>query len=167
VNANRTYLLIYNPTQVPAQFSTGQALQGAITNLAIGPGAAFFWATAQGLGNVYTGALTAISEFGVLPLWVWEDKANLYNNGGWLSVLVPPAGYPSSPIGLPPGAVWNNGLAISVVPGIVPKPNAPALYFGQITAGALLSMGGGNLPLANPGIGTQQLWNDGGVISVA
>ena len=167
VNSKRTYLLIYNPTQVPAQFSKGQAVQGALSNLAIGPGQAYFWATAQGLGDVYTGALTAISEFGVLPLWVWEDNANLYNNGGWLAVLVPPAGYPTSPDGLPPGAVWNNGLSISVIPGIVPNPAAPAQYFGRITAGSLLAMGGGNLPLSNPGNGTLQLWNDGGVISIA
>jgi hypothetical protein len=166
-NPDRTYLLIYNPTQVPAQISKGQAVAGAITNLAIGPGQAYFGATAQGLGDVYTGPLTAISQFGQLPLWVWEDKANLYNNGGYLAVLVPPAGYPTSPIGLPAGAVWNDGLTIGIVPGFVPNPAAPAQYFGRITAKSLLAMGGGNLPLANPGIGTGQLWNDGGVIAIA
>jgi hypothetical protein len=170
-NANRSYLLIYNPAFVPAQFSLGTAAQGAITNLAIGPGEAFFQAAAQGLAPTYGGALTAIGTFDQLSLWTWEDGANLYNDGGALAVVSPPAGYPISPVGLPPGALWidpgtGNGV-IGIIPGITPDPTAPPVYFGQITAGNLLALGGGNLPLTNPAPGTLQLWNDGGMLAIA
>jgi len=85
------------------------------------------------------------------------------NDGGvlWISV---PSGYPTSPIGLPIGAVWFNGGAISVIPG-GPGTGAP-VYFGAITAAALLSLGGGGLPLSNPH-NLNQLWNNGGLISIS
>ncbi len=176
INASRSFLLVFNPAFVPAQFSLGTATQGAITNLSIGPGEAFFWATAQGLAPVYAGAMTAIGTFGQLSLWTWEDGANLYNDGGLLAVVSPPAGYPLAPDGLAPGALWNNDLAatpsngggaISIVPGVTPNPAAAPVYFGQITAANLLILGGGNLPLTNPGPGTMQLWNDGGMVAIA
>lgn len=166
-NAIRSFLLIYNPSLMVAQFSLGQATLGAITNLSIGGGQAFFWATAQGLQPVYRGALTAVGIFAPLPLWVWEDATNLYNDGGWLSFTDEPAGYPTSPVGLPPGAVWNDGMVAAIVPGATPDPTAPPLFFGSVTAGQLLLTGGGNLPLANPGAGTKQLWNGGDIVSVA
>lgn len=167
-NARRSFLLIYNPTVVVAQFFLGTTIsQGNIRNLSVGPGEAFFWASAQGLQPTYTGPITAISEYGMLPLWAWEDGSNLYNNGGALAITIPPADYPTSPVGLPAGSVWNDGLEIAVVPGISPNPKAPPLFFGSITAEQLLQTGGGNLPLSNPGAGTLQLWNDGGVVAIA
>lgn len=72
-NPTRSYLLIYSPVQPVAFFSEGNALIGVTTNLAIGPGEAWFWATAQGLGAVYTGALTAIGLTAGMPLWAWEQ----------------------------------------------------------------------------------------------
>jgi hypothetical protein len=70
-NGTRTFLLVFNPTQMPAQISTGTATFGAIGNLSIGPNEAYFWATAQGLQPVYQGAMTAVG-FASLPLWAWE-----------------------------------------------------------------------------------------------
>lgn len=164
-NPNRSYLLIYNPTYMPAQFSLGTATQGGLNNLSIGPGQAYFRATAQGLGECYTGQLTAV---GLLPLflWVWEDGSNFYNNGGALAATSLPAGYPISDEGLPVGAIWSNGLEISVVPGFVPNPVAPAIFFGAITAAQLIIAGGGNLPLNDPFV-LNQLWNDGGVVAIS
>lgn len=88
------------------------------------------------------------------------------NNGGVLT-LPAPLTYPSSPSGLAAGAVWWNGGVISVTPGITPDPSAPPLYFQYTFPQQLLSLGGGNLPLTNPGPGTGQLWNDGGVVAIA
>lgn len=166
-NASRTFLLIYNPNVMVMQFSKGIATYGALSNLVIGPGQANFWATAQGLAPVYQGALTAVGQFPQLSLWVWQDGSNLYNNSGALAVTIPPADYPTVPNGLPAGAVWLNDLEITVIPGISPDPTAPPVFFGSITAEGLLRLGGGNLPLTNPGAGTLQLWNDGGVVAIA
>jgi len=75
--------------------------------------------------------------------------------------------YPTSSVGLAAGSVWWNGGVISVVPGVTPNPSAPAVYFQYTFPAQLLSLGGGNLPLSNPGPGTGQLWNNGGVVSIA
>jgi hypothetical protein len=90
----------------------------------------------------------------------------LVNNGGVLQVLAG-AGYPSSPTSLADGAIWNDGGVVAVVPGVTPNPATPPVYFSNITAAALLTLGGGNLPLSNPGIGTGQLWNNGGVVCIS
>ncbi len=71
-NSARAFLLVYSPVVPPASISTGTALWGASTNLTLGPGQAWFWATAQGLGTVYQGAMTAIGLTPGLPLWCWE-----------------------------------------------------------------------------------------------
>lgn len=168
-NPSRSFLAVYNPTQLQAQISTGSATQGAITNLAIGPGEAYFWSTAQGLGPAYTGGMTAIGFWSNLPLWAWEDSANLtnlYDDGGLLALTAPPAAYPTSPTGLPVGAVWNNGLSISVIGPTTPNPAAPPILFGSITAAALLAIGGADLPLSDP-FRINQLWNNGGLICVS
>lgn len=169
-NPQREWLLIYNPTQMPAQISKGNAKQGAITNLPIGPGQAYFWATAQGLGSVYPGPMTAIGLYSGLALWAWESSsnviANLQNDVGVLQLTSGGLGYPSSPIGLAPGSVWNDGLTIAVVPGVVPNMSAPQLFFGSITAATLLAIGGGNLPITDPG-NILQLWNNGGLVCVS
>lgn len=164
-NPNRQFMLIYNPTYMPAQISFGQAVQGGLNNLSIGPGQAYFWATAQGLAPCYTGPLTSVGLL-PLPLWVWEDGSDFYNNGGALAATSLPAGYPTSDAGLPVGAIWSNGLEISVVPGFVPNPAAPAVFFNAITAAQLLAIGGGNLPLNDPQVNLQ-LWNDGGVVAIS
>jgi len=72
--AARGFLLIYNPVQSQAQLAlTASATWGVGTNLAIGPGEAWFWATAQGLGQAWSGPLAAISLSVGAPLWVWTD----------------------------------------------------------------------------------------------
>lgn len=190
-NSNRTFLLIYNPTQMVAQFSKGIATQGARGNLSIGPGQAYFWADAQQLGKVYQGALTAVGLYQPLPLWVWEDGTNFYNDGGVLAFRFTPVGWPTSPAGLPYGAVWANDtgtVGIAPTPGYMggqvnasqfdlgqfnvgmqgytPTPGAPPLFFGSITAEALLAIGGGNLPLTDPVV-MNQLWNNGGEVAIS
>lgn len=167
-NATRSFLLIYNPTQVPAQISTGTARQGTITNLSIGPGETYFWATAQGLAPVYQGSMTAIGLSPGLPLWVWEDGTGplFYNNGGVLALTAAPSDWPTSPVGLPIGSIWNNGLSVSVVGPTTPNPTAPPVLFGSITIPGLLTLGGANLP-HNSGTFVGQLWNDNGVVAVS
>lgn len=170
-NPQREYLLIYNPTQMPAQISTGNATQGAITNLSIGPGQAYFWATAQGLSPVYTGAMTAIGLYPGLPLWAWEGGANVVanvvNDMGVLQLTsAGTIGYPTSPVGLGAGAVYNDNLSIGVAFGATPNPTAPMMFFGSVTAASLLATGGGNLPISDPG-NILQLWNNGGLVCVS
>jgi hypothetical protein len=88
----------------------------------------------------------------------------LGNNGGTL-YLLDPGSWPSS--STTPGAVYSNGGECAVVPGVTPNPSAPAVYYGSITSFQLLVLGGGNLPLTQPTAGSGQLWNNGGVISIA
>ena len=92
------------------------------------------------------------------------NNINFLNDG---SVLTTDAAttYPTTP-NQPAGSVWWNGGVISVVPGITPDPSAAPLYFSTTTPLQLLELGGGNLPLSNPG-NTGQLWNNGGVVSIS
>lgn len=72
-NAARNFLLLYGPSQAIAFFSEGTALIGAMTNLTIGPGLAWFQDTNLGLGTCYRGAITAIAALAGTPLWAWES----------------------------------------------------------------------------------------------
>jgi hypothetical protein len=90
----------------------------------------------------------------------------LMNNGGLLGVAVT-TGWPTSPVMLGDGKVWLNGGLAAVIPGMTPNPFAAPLFFGLVTSAQLLLIGGGNLPLSNPGVGTQQIWNNGGMVGVA
>jgi hypothetical protein len=103
---------------------------------------------------------------GVLASFVVQTTG-FYSDGGVLALIVPPAGYPISMSGLAAGAMWSNGGVVSVVPGSTPNPTALAVYFGIVTAAGLLALGGANLPLANPGSGSGQLWNSGGEVWIA
>lgn len=94
-------------------------------------------------------------------------NSGLSDNGGVLNVLAPATGYPTSTSGLAAGSIWSNNGVVSVVPGVTPNPSAPAVYFGQITASQLLTLGGGNLPTTQPGISTGQLWNNGDEVCIA
>ena len=69
----RTWMLIYSPTAQLSGFSLGTALLGSTTTLMLGPGQAWFMATAQGLGNCYTGAVSAVGLFNGMPIWAWES----------------------------------------------------------------------------------------------
>lgn len=88
------------------------------------------------------------------------------NDGGVLYLPIALT-YPTSSVGLAAGSAWWNGGLISVVPGVTPDPSAPPLYFQYTFPPDLLSLGCGNLPTSNPGAGSGQLWNNGGVVSIA
>ena len=100
-------------------------------------------------------------------VWIAQPLFGTFSNDGGVLVLLPPGGYPSAPDGLPPGSVWSNGLAVSIIPGITPNPSAPPVYYGSITPVGLFSLGGGNLPTSPPTPGSLQLWNNGGLACVA
>ncbi|MBU9525062.1 hypothetical protein [Burkholderia multivorans] len=93
------------------------------------------------------------------------NVAKFANNGGLLTMQFAFT-YPTNPTGLSAGSVWWNGGVVSVIPGVTPDPSAPPLYFSTTSPAELLALGGGNLPLSNPGV-TGQLWNNGGAISIA
>jgi len=107
--------------------------------------------------------------YATVPMYGKPYDPGLWNDGGVLA-LTDGSGWPTSGDGLRPGAVWNNGLTIAIVPGVVPQPGAPAVFFPGtsplLTAGDLLLMGGGNLPLTDPEI-EGQLYNNGGEIAVS
>ena len=86
---------------------------------------------------------------------------------GVLSLSTVPPYYPTASTGLAPGSIWDNAGTVSVVSGVTPSPSAAPVYYGVVIPSQLLSLGGGNLPLSNPGVGSKQLWNNGGVVSIA
>jgi hypothetical protein len=90
----------------------------------------------------------------------------LVDDGGVLQVTNL-TGWPTSTSMLAAGSVWSNGSLVSVISGVTPDPFAAPVFYGMITSAQLLTLGGGNLPLSNPGVGTGQLWNNGGVVSIA
>jgi hypothetical protein len=90
----------------------------------------------------------------------------LADDGGVLIVLSG-SGYPTSTSGLVAGSIWSNGGNVSVVPGVLPNPFAPPVYFGSISSSVLLALGGGNLPLISQSPGSGQLWNNGGEVSIS
>lgn len=93
--------------------------------------------------------------------------ANSLASDGGVLTLPYALTYPQSPVGLAAGSVWWNGGVICVVPGHTPDPSAPPMYFQYTFPAQLLASGGGNLPLSNPGVGSGQLWNNGGVVCIA
>lgn len=112
-----------------------------------------------------------VSQSGVLPrpagVQVGIIQLGFFDDGGVLAMGAGIIGYPTSPTGLSVGALWNNGGVVSVAGTTTPNPSAPPVYFPPVTPSILLFITGANLPLSNPGIGSGQLWNNGGVISVA
>lgn len=117
---------------------------------------------------IYTTLLQCVAN-NVLALpfqYTFVVTVYLTNNGGVLQVAAA-AGWPTSSTGLLAGALWSDGGVASVAGTTTPSPTAPPVYFYNVTAAQLLSLGGANLPLTNPGIGSGILWNNGGVVSVA
>lgn len=122
-----------------------------------------------------------LSPSGLLPQQLWNDGgliaiaiAPFGSDGGVMFTHDMPPGYQIGPVGLPAGAVYlvpdllsGGNFAVGVVPGEIPQPSAPPLYLYSTSTAELLATGGNNLPLTNPGVGTQQLWNNGGLISVS
>ncbi|CAB3742582.1 hypothetical protein LMG22037_06612 [Paraburkholderia phenoliruptrix] len=127
-------------------------------------------------GNTFT-----ISVFGDVPGIALQELMNArilafpfqYNvaftsvsflNLGGVLWMTSTLNYPTSPVGLPAGSIWYDGGVVAVVPG--GSGSGSPVYFGAITAPALLALGGGGLPTSNPH-NTNQLWNNGGVISIS
>lgn len=85
----RGWMVIYNPTNPQAQITlsnangpplpaaNASATWGVITNLILGPGEAYVWATSQGLGACYEGALAAIGLFPGMAFWAWESGGDV------------------------------------------------------------------------------------------
>lgn len=112
-----------------------------------------------------------VSQSGVLPrpagVLVGIVQLGFFSDGGVLAMGAGIIGYPTSPSGLLAGALWDNGGVVSVAGTTTPNPAAPPVYFPGVSPSTLLYLTGANLPLSNPGIGTGQLWNNGGVVSIA
>jgi hypothetical protein len=107
-------------------------------------------------------AITA-SGFGTPITWT---AAPLGLNSGFLTVVTN-FGLPTGSAGLWPGACWDNGGFLAVIPGVTPEPSAPPLYAGSVTASQLLWYGAGYLPITQPAAGSGQLWNNGGFVCAA
>ena len=123
----------------------------------------------EGTGSTTFLALMELYNSGYLPFpfqYTLSFTDYFINDGGVLQ-LTASTGYPTNPTGLSPGALWDNGGVVSVIPGITPNPSAPPVFFGIATPSAFVSIGGGNLPLSRPAAGSNQLWNNGGVVSIA
>lgn len=73
----RDWVLIYNPNVSQAQVGLASVTYwGVTTNLAIGPGQAYFWATAQGLGVPYGGDISVVSLTAGMTLWAWVSPSS-------------------------------------------------------------------------------------------
>jgi hypothetical protein len=96
---------------------------------------------------------------------VVNSGTGLGNNAGVLQVL-DTTGWPTSSTGLAAGALWTTSGGANVEPGATPNPAAQPVIYGYVTSGALLALGGGNLPTSDPG-NTGQLWNNAGIVCVS
>jgi hypothetical protein len=88
----------------------------------------------------------------------------LAGNGTTL-ILLDATGYPTSSFGLPPGAVWADGIFIKAVPGATPNVTFPVLL-GAVTAADLLAYGAAILPTTDPLV-AGQLWLNGVLVCVS
>ena len=71
-NPTRSWLAVYSPGGQQFAFNLATAVWGLATNLMVGPGQAYFAATALGFGTVYQGAITVISLQQGAPVWAWD-----------------------------------------------------------------------------------------------
>ncbi len=90
---------------------------------------------------------------------------NYKDNEGFL--IITASGWPTTSVGRPVGGLWNDGGFARVAGDTTPDPLARPVYFGSVTAGQLLVLGGTNLPVDNPGPGTGAFWNNGGFVCIA
>jgi hypothetical protein len=126
----------------------------------------------QALNDDLTIRNTVMALDGVNDLIIGDDGDSgggggslLFNDGGVLGV---PAGasWPASAGALAAGSFYSNGGVATIVPGGTPVVSA-AVFFGSITASALLALGGNTLPIVAPTIGSLQLWNNGDEVWIA
>lgn len=112
-----------------------------------------------------------VSQSGVLPrpagVQISIIQIGLVNDGGVVTLGAGIIGWPTSPVGLTAGALYSNGGVVCVAGTTTPNPTAPPVFLATISASALLALGGANLPLSPSGLISGQLWNNGGVVSVA
>lgn len=126
----RSWVLFYNPTQVPMQIAFGNtAMWGVTTNVSLGPGEAYFWSTSQGLGNVYTGPISVISQTAGAAVWAWEQPA---------------------------GLVWVDGYGVPIVDGYgnyIPwqSPFVPTGYWTDGAGNPIVDGAGNLIPYQAPG----------------
>lgn len=96
----RGWLAFYNPAWPQVQISlTGPATWGVLTNLILGPGEAYFWANAQGLGQCWQGPIEIVGAIPDMQFWAWEsggatqwltdDYGNLITNDAGQAIPVP------------------------------------------------------------------------------
>jgi hypothetical protein len=93
-----------------------------------------------------------------------DFTSGLASDGGVLVVALD-AYLPTSPTGLPPGAVWSNGRTVARVPG--PSDGSLVIYLAYTTAEYLLLNGALNLPSTPGTAGSGQIWNNGGELAVS
>lgn len=82
-NPLRAWLLIYDPSSAQLGVSKSLATFGSYsviqpigtleTTIVLGAGEALFWATAQGLGTVYQGAISVVGMLSNRPFYAWEN----------------------------------------------------------------------------------------------
>lgn len=72
-SATRSYIAIFNPCTAPIYVSTGTAAPGVAPAMMLGSGGCLFWATAQGFGQPYTGAMTVVGYFAECPVYAFSD----------------------------------------------------------------------------------------------
>lgn len=167
----RAYILIFNPTFLPLAISFDSSTAfNANTSIVLNTGQSLIWSASQGV-NLSANQLNITGFKPGQPYYAWATQvvvpatAGLFNDGGVL-ILVAPSGWPTSPTGLAPGALWNNGLTIDVVQGFTPI-SAPPIFFGQISSSALLLLGGAGIPTTPPLLQDDQIWSNSGELSVA
>lgn len=139
------------------------------------------WPNITALGLLSIGGANLPLTMPLIPGQLWNDSGwicitpptveagDFWNDGGVLTFNVPLRRdyiYPTSPLGLAPGSVWNNGLTVGIVGPTTPNPAAPPIMWPNITARSLLLLGGANLPTSIPP-NPNQLWNNNGEVDIA
>lgn len=143
-NPARTWLFIYSPGGSTFQIApTPSTLWGLITNLGVGPGMGWFWATLQGNGPVYTGPVSVISQQVGAPLWAWDAAGNspptMYGNHGFTQYdLTVQASQAGGPQGIGQGAIGFFPIGVDFLPPgfeTYPTDKGNALYSLQVATG--------------------------------
>lgn len=100
----------------------------------------------------------------LLPLYDFGSFGELSDISNVLNITANP-NWPTSPVGLAEGDVWDNGGIVNVIRGVTPG-QAPPLLLSETNGFALLETGGANLPVSSVGLLAGQLWNNKGVVNV-
>lgn len=122
------------------------------------------WARARQQPRIYDFS-NGRQFYAPIPLYGTPADPGLFSDGGVLT-LIDPVGWPTSPTGLSPGAVWNDNLAIQIVPGGLALPPNQQTFPG-VTASQLLLLGTRGLLTTPPIDGSNLLWSNGGLLCVA